>query len=116
MEPDIRKIATNRILPMSAMTSRLPPNKAGSTNATKLKVAIAIIAHGDRAPSIPSVMRSASRPFLAPRIMLLAAYYSSGTALLALSSLTEWRQLPGGDERSLRFAGGLAEGIETFVA
>jgi phosphatidylglycerophosphate synthase len=48
-------------------------------------------------------------------VALLAAYYVSGTALLALSSLTERRALPGGDERSLRFAGGLAEGTETLA-
>jgi phosphatidylglycerophosphate synthase len=48
-------------------------------------------------------------------VVLLAAYYVSGTALLALSSLTERQQLPGGDERSLRFAGGLAEGTETVL-
>jgi phosphatidylglycerophosphate synthase len=48
-------------------------------------------------------------------LVLLAAYYLSGTALLALSSLQERRAQPGGDERSLRFAGGLAEGTETVV-
>jgi len=48
-------------------------------------------------------------------VVLLAAYYVSGTAFLALSSLTERRAQPGGDERSLRFAGGLAEGTETVV-
>jgi phosphatidylglycerophosphate synthase len=48
-------------------------------------------------------------------VVLLAAYYVSGTALLALSSLTERRAQPDGDERSLRFAGGLAEGTETVV-
>jgi phosphatidylglycerophosphate synthase len=48
-------------------------------------------------------------------VVLLAAYYVSGTALLALSSLTERRALPGGDERSLQFAGGLAEGTETVA-
>jgi phosphatidylglycerophosphate synthase len=48
-------------------------------------------------------------------VVLLAAYYVSGTALLALSSLRERRALPGGDERSLRFAGGLAEGTETVA-
>jgi phosphatidylserine synthase len=47
-------------------------------------------------------------------VVLLAAYYVSGTAFLALSSLQE-RRAPGGDERSLRFAGGLAEGTETVV-
>jgi phosphatidylglycerophosphate synthase len=48
-------------------------------------------------------------------VVLLAAYYVSGTAFLALSSLQERRAQPGGDERSLRFAGGLAEGTETVV-
>ena len=48
-------------------------------------------------------------------VVLLASYYASGTALLALSSLTERRKLPGGDGRSLRFAGGLAEGTETVL-
>jgi phosphatidylglycerophosphate synthase len=48
-------------------------------------------------------------------VVLLAAYYVSGTALLALSSLQERRAQPGGDERSLRFAGGLAEGTETVA-
>jgi phosphatidylglycerophosphate synthase len=48
-------------------------------------------------------------------VVLLAAYYLSGTALLALSSLAERLAQPGGDERSLRFAGGLAEGTETVA-
>jgi phosphatidylglycerophosphate synthase len=48
-------------------------------------------------------------------VVLLAAYYVSGTALLALSSLAERRSLAGGDERSLRLGGGLAEGTETVV-
>ncbi len=58
-------------------------------------------------------------------LALLAAYYVSGTAFLALSSLVERRRSdPGGgdrrggeigDERSLRFVGGLAEGTETVV-
>jgi phosphatidylglycerophosphate synthase len=48
-------------------------------------------------------------------VALLAAYYVSGTAFLALSSLAERRRLRFGDERSLRFAGGLAEGTETIV-
>jgi phosphatidylserine synthase len=48
-------------------------------------------------------------------VVLLACYYVSGTAFLALSSLQERRAQPGGDERSLRFAGGLAEGTETVV-
>jgi phosphatidylglycerophosphate synthase len=54
-------------------------------------------------------------------VALLAAYYVSGTALLALSSLAERSSQAGrgrarlGDERSLRFTGGLAEGTETIV-
>lgn len=48
---------------------------------------------------------------------LLAAYYTSGTAFLALSSLLErQRGGGGGSQRSLRFVGGLAEGTETIVA
>ncbi len=39
----------------------------------------------------------------------------SGTAFLAFSSLAERRRLAVGDERSLRFVGGLAEGFETIV-
>jgi phosphatidylglycerophosphate synthase len=52
---------------------------------------------------------------------LLVAYYVSGTAFLALSSLLE-RRSPlrrtghQRDGRSLRFVGGLAEGGETIVA
>ncbi len=48
-------------------------------------------------------------------LALLTAYYVSGTAFLALSSLIEKRGNPGGDERSLRFVGGLAEGTETVI-
>ncbi len=48
-------------------------------------------------------------------IALLCAYYISGTAFLALSSLIERRGGRLGDERSLRFVGGLAEGTETVV-
>ncbi len=48
-------------------------------------------------------------------LALLGAYYVSGTALLALSSLLERRAMAGTDERSLRFTGGLAEGTETIV-
>lgn len=54
--------------------------------------------------------------------VLLLAYYVSGTAFLALSSLLEKRAAAGGagpagggDGRSLRFVGGLAEGAETVV-
>jgi phosphatidylglycerophosphate synthase len=46
---------------------------------------------------------------------LLTAYYISGTAFLALSSLAERRRVRLGDERSLRFVGGLAEGTETIA-
>lgn len=49
-------------------------------------------------------------------VALLAAYYVSGSALLAWSSLAERRALAAGDERSLVFVGGLAEGTETVVA
>jgi phosphatidylglycerophosphate synthase len=49
-------------------------------------------------------------------VALLVAYYASGTAFLAWSSLAERRRLRVGDERSLRFPGGLAEGFETIVA
>lgn len=48
-------------------------------------------------------------------LALLTAYYVSGTAFLALSSLIERRGGVDGDERSLRFVGGLAEGTETVV-
>ncbi len=48
-------------------------------------------------------------------LALLAAYYVSGTAFLALSSLLERRGDTGGDGRSLRFVGGLAEGTETVI-
>jgi len=48
-------------------------------------------------------------------VVLLAAYYLSGTAFLALSSLLERRRHVFGDERSLRFVGGLAEGTETVL-
>ena len=49
-------------------------------------------------------------------VVLLACYYVSGTAFLALSSLQERRRTTGGDGRSLRFIGGLAEGTETIAA
>jgi phosphatidylglycerophosphate synthase len=48
-------------------------------------------------------------------VVLLGAYYASGTAFLALSSLLERRRHRLGDERSLRFVGGLAEGTETVA-
>lgn len=47
--------------------------------------------------------------------VLLATYYVNGAAFLALSSLLERRGTDVGDERSLRFVGGLAEGTETIV-
>lgn len=49
-------------------------------------------------------------------VALLVAYYVSGTAFLAWSSLAERRALQTGDTRSLRFVGGLAEGTETIIA
>ena len=53
--------------------------------------------------------------------MLLATYYLSGTAFLALSSLLERRgeadaRPRRSDGRSLLFVGGLAEGTETVLA
>lgn len=49
-------------------------------------------------------------------LALLMAYYVSGAALLALSSLLERRGTSlAADGRSLRFVGGLAEGTETVV-
>ena len=48
-------------------------------------------------------------------VALLTAYYISGTAFLALSLLAERRGRRLGDERSLRFVGGLAEGTETVA-
>jgi len=48
-------------------------------------------------------------------VALLTAYYVSGTAFLALSSLMERRGHRRGDGRSLRFVGGLAEGTETIA-
>lgn len=48
-------------------------------------------------------------------LALLLAYYVSGTAFLALSSLLERRRQQYGDTRSLRFVGGLAEGTETVI-
>ena len=48
-------------------------------------------------------------------LALLFAYYVSGTAFLAVSSLLETRGQRGIDGRSFRFVGGLAEGTETVV-
>jgi phosphatidylglycerophosphate synthase len=47
-------------------------------------------------------------------VALLLAYYTSGTAFLALSALLQ-RDDAHRDERSLRFVGGLAEGAETIT-
>lgn len=49
-------------------------------------------------------------------VVLVAAYYVNAGAWLAYSTLAERRRLSGGDDRSLRFVPGLAEGAETFVA
>lgn len=49
-------------------------------------------------------------------VVLLFTYYLSGTALLAASGLLDRRGAPGRDERSIRFTGGLAEGLETVIA
>ena len=49
-------------------------------------------------------------------LALLASYYLSGTAFLALSSMLERRRHQGiEDGRSLRFVGGVAEGTETVL-
>lgn len=49
-------------------------------------------------------------------LFLLVTYYLSATALLAGSSLIDRLGVAREDERSLRFLGGLAEGLETTVA
>lgn len=54
-------------------------------------------------------------------LVLMLAYYVSGTAFLALSSILEKRGTSSdsvltGDGRSLRFVGGFAEGTETVIA
>ena len=49
-------------------------------------------------------------------VVLLATYLVNNVALLSFSSLVERLKLQFGDERSLRFTGGLAEGTETIVA
>lgn len=46
---------------------------------------------------------------------LLAAYYVNAGAWLSYSALAERKRLAGGDDRSLRFVPGLAEGGETFL-
>lgn len=48
-------------------------------------------------------------------VVLLATYLVNNVALLSFSSLVERLQLDYGDERSLRFTTGLAEGTETIV-
>ena len=48
-------------------------------------------------------------------VSLLCAYYVSGTALLATSSLLERRRISHPDGRSLHLVGGLAEGTETIL-
>ncbi|MFY9915530.1 MAG: CDP-alcohol phosphatidyltransferase family protein [Nocardioidaceae bacterium] len=48
-------------------------------------------------------------------LVLLAAYYLSGTAFLALSGLVKEDSRRWYDGRSLRFVGGLAEGTETIL-
>lgn len=47
---------------------------------------------------------------------LLAAYLLNNVALLSFAALIEKRRLDLGDERSLRFTAGLAEGTETILA
>lgn len=49
-------------------------------------------------------------------VVLLATYYVSGVAFLAWSSAAERRGRSHGDERSLHFVSGIAEGTETIVA
>ncbi len=49
-------------------------------------------------------------------VALLGAYLLNSVALLGFASLVERRGLGLGDERSLRFTPGLAEGTETIVA
>lgn len=48
--------------------------------------------------------------------VLLAAYLLNNVALLSFASLVEKHGLAFGDERSLRFTGGLTEGTETIIA
>jgi phosphatidylglycerophosphate synthase len=52
----------------------------------------------------------------AAAVVLLFSYYLSGTALLAGSALLDRRGVARGDDRSINFLGGLAEGLETMVA
>lgn len=48
-------------------------------------------------------------------VVLLATYLINNVALLSFSSMIERLKLDFGDERSLRFTSGLAEGAETIV-
>ena len=48
-------------------------------------------------------------------VALLGTYYVSGAAFLAWSSFAERRARTAGDNRSLHFVGGIAEGGETVV-
>ena len=49
-------------------------------------------------------------------VFLLAVYLLNNVALRSFGALVEKRGLGHGDERSLRFTGGLTEGTETIVA
>lgn len=49
-------------------------------------------------------------------VVLFATYYVSGVAFLAWSSAAERRGRDHGDDRSLHFVSGIAEGAETIVA
>ena len=48
--------------------------------------------------------------------VLLASYYLSASAMLAASAMLDRRHIARGDERSIHFLGGIAEGLETVVA
>lgn len=50
-----------------------------------------------------------------PFLVLLVTYYVNGATLLAYSSIAERVGRERGDERSLHFLGGLAEGAETIA-
>ncbi|WP_018217404.1 CDP-alcohol phosphatidyltransferase family protein [Salinispora vitiensis] len=50
-----------------------------------------------------------------PFLVLLVTYYVNGATLLAYSSIAERVGRERGDERSLHFLGGLAEGTETIA-
>ena len=49
-------------------------------------------------------------------VVLLAVYLLNNVALLSFAALIEKRKMTLGDERSLRFTAGLAEGTETIAA